>query len=115
MKTLEIYSLDPRASDILQAVAERFGDEVYPGEVILDEAGNRVGSTRTLFTVTNAGGRAVPALMSVAEMDYLFQVQNVVVFTTRFAALLHLMVGDKIWVKADQCRPDAPSPKLNPD
>ena len=79
MKTLEIYSLDPRASDILQAVAERFGDEVYPGEVILDEAGNRVGSTRTLFTVTNAGGRAAPALMSVAEMDYLFQVQNVVV------------------------------------
>jgi carbonic anhydrase len=79
MKTLEIYCLDPRASDIPQAVAGRFGDEVYPGEVILNEAGNRVGSTRTLFTVTNAGGRAAPALMSVAEMDYLFQVQNVVV------------------------------------
>ena len=79
MKTLEIYCLDPRASDIPQAVAGRFGDEVYPGEVILDEAGNRVGSARTLFTVTNAGGRAAPALMSVAEMDYLFQFQNVVV------------------------------------
>jgi carbonic anhydrase len=79
MKTMVIYCLDPRASDIPQAVAEHFGDEVYPGEVILDEAGNRVGSTRTLFTVTNGGGRAASALMSVAEMDYLFHVQNVVV------------------------------------
>ena len=79
MKTMVIYCLDPRASDIPQAVAGYFGDEVYPGEVILDEAGNRVGSTRTLFTVTNAGGRAASSLMTVVEMDYLFHVQNVVV------------------------------------
>jgi carbonic anhydrase len=79
MKTMVIYCLDPRAADIPQAVAEHFGDEVYPGEMILDAAGNRVGSTRTLFTVTNGGGRASSALMSVAEMDYLFNVQNVVV------------------------------------
>jgi carbonic anhydrase len=79
MKTMVIYCLDPRAADIPQAVAEHFGDEVYPGEMILDEAGSRVGSTRTLFTVTNGGGRASSALMSVAEMDYLFNVQNVVV------------------------------------
>jgi carbonic anhydrase len=79
MKTMVIYCLDPRAADIPQAVAEHFGDEVYPGEIILDEAGNRVGSTRTLFTVTNGGGRAFSALISVAEMDYLFNVQNVVV------------------------------------
>jgi carbonic anhydrase len=79
MKTLVIYCVDPRASDIPQAVARHFGDEVYPGENILDEAGNRVGSTRTLFTVTNGGGRASSALMTVMEMDYLFNVQNVVV------------------------------------
>ena len=79
MKTLVIYCVDPRASDIPEAVAAHFGDEVYPGEVILDEAGNRVGSTRTLFTVTNGGGRAASALITVAEMDYLFHVQNVVV------------------------------------
>ena len=79
MKTLVIYCFDPRAAEIPQAVAAYLGDEVYPGEIILDEAGNRVGSTRTLFTVTNGGGRAQPALMSVAEMDYLFHVQNVVV------------------------------------
>ena len=79
MKTLVIYCFDPRAAEIPQAVAAYFGDEVYPGENILDEAGNRVGNTRTLFTLTNGGGRAEPALMSVAEMDYLFRVQNVVV------------------------------------
>ena len=79
MKTLVIYCLDPRAADIPEAVARHFGDEVYPGEMILDGAGNRVGSTRTLFTVTNGGGRASSALMTVAEMDYLFNVQNVVV------------------------------------
>jgi len=79
MKTLVIYCFDPRAADIPQAVAAYLGDEVYPGENILDEAGNRVGSTRTLFTATNAGGRAAFALESVAAMDYLFNVKNVVV------------------------------------
>ncbi len=79
MKTLAIYCFDPRAAEIPQAVAAYFGDEVYPGENILDESGNRVGHTRTLFTETNAGGRAAFALESVAAMDYIFNVQNVVV------------------------------------
>jgi carbonic anhydrase len=79
MKTLVIHCFDPRATDIPQKVAEHFGDEVYPGEVIRDEAGNKVGSTRTLFAETNAGGRAAYALQSVAAMDYIFNVQNVVV------------------------------------
>src|SRR5580658_11369607 len=79
MKTLVIYCFDPRAVEIPQAVAEYFGDEVYPGEIITDENGTRVGSTRTLFTATNAGGRAAFALDVVAAMDYLFHVQNVVV------------------------------------
>jgi carbonic anhydrase len=79
MKTLVIHCFDPRAADIPQKVAEYFGDEVYPGENILDQAGNRVGSTRTLFAETNAGGRAAFALLSVAAMDYIFSVQKVVV------------------------------------
>src|SRR6202046_3333987 len=79
MKTLVIYCFDPRAAEIPQVVAEYFGDEVYPGENILDKSGNRVGHTRTLFTETNAGGRAAFALESVAAMDYIFSVQNVVV------------------------------------
>jgi carbonic anhydrase len=79
MKTLVIHCFDPRAAEIPQAVAAYFGDEVYPGENILDKKGNRVGSTRTLFVETNAGGRAAFALESVAAMDYIFSVQNVVV------------------------------------
>ena len=79
MKTIVIHCFDPRASEIPQAVANYLGDEVYPGENILDEAGNRIGNTRTLFAVSNAGGRALAALQSVATMDYLFRVQNVVV------------------------------------
>jgi carbonic anhydrase len=79
MKTMAIYCFDPRAAEIPQAVASYLGNEVYPGENILDKAGNRVGNTRTLFTVTNAGGRAAGALQSVSTMDYLFHVQNVVV------------------------------------
>ena len=91
MKTMVIYCVDPRASDIPEAVAEFFGDEVYPGEMILDEAGNRVGSTRTIFTVTNGGGRAATALMTVAEMDYLFNVQNVVVVHHSFCGTSSFM------------------------
>src|SRR5580700_12320348 len=72
MKTLVIYCLDPRAVEIPQAVADYFGDEVYPGEIITDENGTRVGSTRTLFATTTAGGRAAFALQSVAAMDYIF-------------------------------------------
>lgn len=79
MKTLVIHCLDPRADEIPQAVAKYFGDEVYPGENILDKSSNRVGHTRTLFVETNTGGRAVFALESVAAMDYIFSVQNVVV------------------------------------
>jgi carbonic anhydrase len=79
MKTLVIHCLDPRAVPIARAVAEYLGDEVYPGEIITDEKGNQVGSTATMFIATNAGGRAVFALQSVAAMDYIFHVQNVVV------------------------------------
>ena len=32
MKTLVIHCVDPRAVDIPHAVAEHFGDEVYPGK-----------------------------------------------------------------------------------
>jgi carbonic anhydrase len=79
MKTIVIHCFDPRASEIPKAVADYFGDEIYPGENILNEAGDRVGHTRTLFAVSNAGGRALSALQSVATMDYLFQVQKVAV------------------------------------
>lgn len=69
MKTLVIYCVDPRASDIPEAVAKYFEGEVYPGEVILDEAGNRVGSARTIFTVTNGGGRAATSPLRSFKRD----------------------------------------------
>jgi carbonic anhydrase len=78
-KTLMIHCLDPRAADIPQAVAAYLGDEDHSGEIILDETGNRVGSTRKLLTATDTGGRAAPALMSVTETEPLFDVENVVV------------------------------------
>lgn len=79
MESIVIHCFDPRATDIPAKVAEYFGDEVYPGENILDKFGNRIGSTRTLFQVTNAGGRAISALQSIATMEYLFHVERVVV------------------------------------
>jgi carbonic anhydrase len=79
MKTLVIHCVDPRAVEIPQAVAKFLGDEVYLGEIITDENGARVGSTQTLFVARNAGGRAAFALETVAAMDYIFDVKNVVV------------------------------------
>lgn len=88
MKTLVIHCFDPRAAEIPQKVAEYFGDEVYPGENVLDEAGNRVGNTRTLFAEANGGGRTASALLSVAMMEYLFNVQKVVVVHHSFCGLM---------------------------
>ena len=72
LKSIVIHCFDPRAAHIPYAVAEYFGDETYPGENILDEAGNIIGNSQSIFTLSNAGGRAISALESVAAMNYLF-------------------------------------------
>ena len=79
LKTLVIYCYDPRAAEIPQAVAELFGDEVFPGQVILDASGNRVASSTTMFPIVVAGGRAIDALRSITVAQHLFGIQNVVV------------------------------------
>ena len=79
LKTLVIYCYDPRAAEIPNAVAERFGNEVYPGQIMLDSSGNRVASTTTMFPVIVAGGRAIDALRSITVAQHLFGIQNVVV------------------------------------
>src|SRR5262252_8117701 len=61
LKTIEIYCYDPRAAEIPNAVAKLFGDEVFPGGIIL------------------AGGRAVDALRSITVAQHLFGIQNIVV------------------------------------
>jgi carbonic anhydrase len=79
LKTLVIYCYDPRAADIPNAVARLLGEEVYPGEVVLDASGNRVASTTTIFPVIVAGGRAVDALRSITVAQHLFGIENIVV------------------------------------
>jgi carbonic anhydrase len=79
LKTVVIYCYDPRAAEIPNAVAGLFDDEVYPGEIIRDDAGNRVASTATTFPVIVAGGRAVDGLRSISVAQHLFGIQNIVV------------------------------------
>ena len=79
LKTLVIYCYDPRAAEIPNAVAKIFGDEVFPGEVILDSSGNRVASSTTIFPVIVAGGRAIDGLRSITVAQHLFGLQNIVV------------------------------------
>jgi carbonic anhydrase len=79
LKTLVIYCYDPRASEIPHAVAELLGDEVFPGQVMLDASGNRVASSTTMFPVIVAGGRAIDALRSITVAQHLFGIQNIVV------------------------------------
>jgi carbonic anhydrase len=79
LKTLVIYCYDPRAAEIPNAVAKIFGDEVFPGEVILDSSGNRVASSTTIFPVIVAGGRAIDGLRSITVAQHLFGLQNIAV------------------------------------
>jgi carbonic anhydrase len=79
LKTIVIHCFDPRASEVPGVIARHFPGEVYPGENVLDEAGNRVGHTTTLFPLSVAGGRAVAGLQSISTMEHLFGVEKVVV------------------------------------
>ena len=79
LKTLVIYCYDPRAAEIPDVVAKLFGDEVFPGEIIFDGAGNRVASSTTIFPVIVAGGRAIDALRSITVAQHLFGIRNIVV------------------------------------
>lgn len=79
LKTLVIYCYDPRAANIPNAVAQLFGNEIFPGEVILDTSGKRVASTATIFPVIVAGGRAIDALRSITVAQHLFGIENIVV------------------------------------
>lgn len=79
IKTIVIYCLDPRVTEIPTAVARYLGDETYPGEVIINEDGSRIGSTTTLATVAVAAGRAVDGVRSVSVLQHLFGIERIVV------------------------------------
>lgn len=79
LRTVVIYCYDPRAVNIPHAVAKALPGEVYPGEIVRDEQGNKVASTTTIFPVVVAGGRAVDALRSITVAQHLFGIENIVV------------------------------------
>ncbi|OBI98936.1 carbonic anhydrase [Mycobacterium asiaticum] len=79
LKTVVTYCYDPRAADIPFQLAKFLADEVYPGEVVYDREGRKVGSTSTIFPVVVAGGRAVDALRSITIAHHLFGLERVVV------------------------------------
>lgn len=79
LKTLVIYCYDPRASDIPNAVAKLFKDEVFPGQIIIDDSGKRIASSTTIFPIIVAGGRAIDGLRSITVAQHLFGIQNIVV------------------------------------
>jgi carbonic anhydrase len=79
LKTLVIYCYDPRAAEIPHLVAKQLGNEVFPGEIVLDDEGHRVASSTTMFPVIVAGGRAIDALRSITVAQHLFGIQNIVV------------------------------------
>jgi carbonic anhydrase len=79
LKTLVIHCYDPRAVEIPEAVAKALGNEIYPGDIIVDGSGNRVASTATIFPIVVAGGRAVDALRSITVAQHLFGIQNIAV------------------------------------
>jgi carbonic anhydrase len=78
IRTVLIYCIDPRVGDIPDVVARQLG-EVFPGEIIRDTQGTRVGSTATMATVVVAAGRAVDAMRSISVAEYLFGLENIIV------------------------------------
>ena len=79
LRTIVIYCYDPRAVAIPGELAKLWPDETYPGDLVLDDHGNKVGSTATIFPIVVAGGRATDALRSITIGHHLFGLQNVVV------------------------------------
>jgi len=79
LRTIVIFCYDPRAAQIPFELARIWPEEVYPGELLLDETGNKVGSTATIFPIVVAGGRAIDGLRSITTAQHLFGVRNIVV------------------------------------
>lgn len=78
LKTVVIYCYDPRIAEVPRLVAQEF-NQVFPGEVIKDENGNKIASTANIFEVCVAGGRAYDALRSITVAQHLFGIENIVI------------------------------------
>lgn len=78
LKTLVVYCPDPRAAGIPAAVAREFG-EVWPGEILRDAQGAKVGATTNVGQIITVGGRAIDALRSIATLNHMLGLERVVV------------------------------------
>lgn len=78
LKTVVVYCYDPRIAQVPQLIAKEL-DQTHPGEIIIDENGNKIASTTNVFEVCVAGGRAFDALRSVTVAQHLFGIENVVI------------------------------------
>ena len=87
LKTLVITCPDPRASGAAEAVAREFNQTPWPGEIIRDANGTKVGSTAEVAIQITTGGRAVDALRSITSLNYLIGLQNVVVVHHTYCGL----------------------------
>lgn len=79
IRTMVVYCMDPRCIRVPEVVADAMPGEVYPGELIKDAQGRKVGATATILPVVDAGGRAVDALRSITVGQHLFGLENIVV------------------------------------
>ncbi|MBV8614474.1 MAG: hypothetical protein JOY66_12000 [Acetobacteraceae bacterium] len=86
VRTLVVCCLDPRASGVPAAVAREFG-ESWPGDVVRDEAGNKVAFTTNVGVLTTAGGRAVDVVRSVTLLKHLLNYRRVVVVHHTFCGM----------------------------
>src|SRR5262244_3703420 len=72
LRTVVVYCYDPRAASIPHVVAKAMPGEVYPGEIVYNERGDKIASTTTVFPIVVAGGRAADALRSITVAQHLF-------------------------------------------
>ncbi|UMB69574.1 hypothetical protein [Mycobacterium paraterrae] len=79
LSTIAIFCYDPRAAKIPYALSTLLPGEVYPGQVVYDDDGKKVGGTATIMPVVVAGGRAVDALRSITIGHHLFGLRHVAV------------------------------------
>lgn len=95
LRTLVIYCPDPRAAGIPTAVAHEFG-EVWPGDVIRDSSGAKVGATTSMALGISAGGRAADALRSITTLDHMLGLENVVIVHHTYCGLTAFTPGGLI-------------------
>ncbi len=77
--TMVIYCMDRRCIRVPEVVASAIPGAVYPGTIITDAQGHKVGWTSTILPVVTAGGRVVDGLRSITVGQHIFGLKNIVI------------------------------------